>query len=171
MTGSSTNLQDAIDNYVQQAQQRSAKVTTSATVVGARQIQANVAVTNLAEYKDAQGKTQQSYQPHYQVITAQNQVQIYEELNLNADGKFTTNFTRRDVQLKDNRLLPAGWTTKGPDPSLNGRYLHSTFPEGNAVNDPDYKDGKAGTDNITYRITLPAGVDPRKCRVEATLYY
>ena len=224
MTGSSTDLQDAIDNYVQQAQSKSAKVTTSATVVGAQQIQANVAVTNLAghrfpsgvsfrrlfiellvtddnqkvvwasgrtnnlgvivdgngkplpseffaEYKDAQGKTRQSYQPHYQIITAQNQVQIYEELNQDADGKFTTNFTRRDVQLKDNRLLPAGWTTKGPDSSLNGRYLHATFPEGNAVNDPDYKDGKAGTDNITYRITLPAGVDATKCKVQATLYY
>ena len=63
-----------------------------------------------AEYKDTQGKVQQSYQPHYETITAQNQVQIYEELNLNAEGKFTTNFTRRDVQLKDNRLLPIGWT-------------------------------------------------------------
>ena len=224
MTGSSTDLQDAIDNYVQQAQNESAKVSATASVIGPAQLQANVAVTNLAghrfpsgvsfrrlfiellvadenqkvvwasgrtnnlgvivdgdgkplpseffaEYKDGQGKTQQSYQPHYQIITAQNQVQIYEELNLNADGKFTTNFTRRDVQLKDNRLLPIGWATKGPDPSLNGRYLHATFPEGNAVNDPDYKDGKAGTDNIAYRITLPAGVDPRKCRVQATLYY
>ncbi|MGH9802244.1 MAG: hypothetical protein ACRD82_17920, partial [Blastocatellia bacterium] len=91
--------------------------------------------------------------------------------NKDADGKFTTNFTRRDVQLKDNRLLPMGWTHKGPDASLNGRYLHSTFPEGNAVKDPDYQDGKAGTDNITYKIKLPAGVDAAKCRVQATLYY
>jgi hypothetical protein len=224
MTGSSTDLQDAIDNYVQQAQQRSAKVTTTVTVTGAQQIQADVAVTNLAghrfpsgvsfrrlfiellvtddkqnvvwasgrtnglgvivdgngkplpseffaEYKDAQGKVRQSYQPHYETITAQNQVQIYEELNLNADGKFTTNFTRRDVQLKDNRLLPIGWTHKGPDPSLNGRYLDSTQPEGNAIKDPDYQDGKAGTDNITYKIKLPAGVDASKCKVQATLYY
>ncbi len=224
MTGSSTDLQDAIDNYVQQAQNESAKVTARATVTGAQQIQANVAVTNLAghrfpsgvsfrrlfiellvtdenqkvvwasgrtnnlgvivdgngkplpseffaEYKDAQGKTRQSYQPHYEIITAQNQVQIYEELNQDADGKFTTNFTRRDEQVKDNRLLPMGWTKKGPDPSLNGRYLHATFPEGNAAKDPDYQDGKAGTDNITYRITLPAGVNAAKCRVQATLYY
>jgi len=224
MTGSSTDLQDAIDNYVQQAQQRSAKVTTTVTVTGAQQIQADVAVTNLAghrfpsgvsfrrlfiellvtddkqnvvwasgrtnglgvivdgngkplpseffaEYKDAQGKVRQSYQPHYETITAQNQVQIYEELNLNADGKFTTNFTRRDVQLKDNRLLPIGWTQKGPDPSLNGRYLDSTHPEGNAIKDPDYQDGRAGTDNITYKIKLPAGVDASKCKVQATLYY
>lgn len=224
MTGSSTDLQDAIENYVQQAQNESAKVTATAVVTGAGQIQAKVAVTNLAghrfpsgvsfrrlfiellvtddkqqvvwasgrtnelgvivdgsgnplpseffaEYKDGQGKVRQHYQPHYEVITAQNQVQIYEELNQDVDGKFTTNFTRRDVQLKDNRLLPFGWTRKGPDPSLNGRYLHATFPEGSATKDPDYQDGRAGTDNITYKIILPPGTDATKCSVQATLYY
>lgn len=224
MTGSSTDLQDAIDNYVQQAQNNSAKITASATAVGAQQIEAKVAITNLAghrfpsgvsfrrlfielvvtdanqkvvwasgrtnelgvivdgngkplpseffaPYRNAQGQMKQSYQPHYQVITTQNQVQIYEELNQDAEGKFTTNFTRRDVQLKDNRLPPIGWTKAGPDKSLNGRYLHATFPEGNAVNDPDYQDGKAGTDNITYQIKLPAGVDASKCRVQASLFY
>ncbi len=223
MTGSSTDLQDAIDNYVQQAQSESAQVAASAIVTGPQQLQANVSVTNLAghrfpsgvsfrrlfielsvtdanqkvvwasgrtnnlgvivdgngkplpseffsEYKDAQGKTRQSYQPHYEIITSQNQVQIYEELNQDADGKFTTNFTRRDEQVKDNRLLPIGWTRKGPDPSLNGRYLQATFPEGNAAKDMDYLNGK-GMDKLVYRITLPAGVDPRKCRVQATLYY
>ena len=224
MSGSSTDLQDAIDNYVQQAQTRSAKVAATATVTGPQQIETKVTVTNLAghrfpsgvsfrrlfielvvtdanqkvvwasgrtnelgvivdgngkplpseffaPYQTAQGQVKQSYQPHYQVITAQNQVQIYEELNQDAEGKFTTNFTRRDVQLKDNRLLPVGWTKAGPDKSLNGRYLHATFPEGNAVNDPDYQDGKAGMDNITYQIKLPAGVDASKCRVQASLYY
>lgn len=224
MSGSSTDLQDAIDNYVQQAQDTSAQIAATATVTGAQQIEANVTVTNMtghrfpsgvgfrrlfvelrvtddkqglvwasgrtnglgvivdendkplpseffAAYKDPQGKIRQSYQPHYEIITAQNQVQIYEELNLDADGKFTTNFTRRDVQLKDNRLLPIGWTSKGPDPSLNGRYLAATHPEGNAANDPDYQDGKAGVDNITYRIDLTSGVDPAKCRVQASLYY
>lgn len=224
MSGSTTDLQDAIDNYVQQAQSKSAKIAATATAIGAQQIEAKVSVSNLAghrfpsgvsfrrlfiellvtdanqkvvwasgrtnelgviidgngkplpseffaEYKDAQGKIRQSYQPHYETITAQNQVQIYEELSQDADGKFTTNFTRRDVQVKDNRLLPVGWTHKGPDASLNGRYLHATYPEGNAEKDPDYQDGKAGTDNLTYKITLPAGVDATKCRVLVTLYY
>jgi Cytochrome P460 len=224
MSGSTTDLQDAIDNFVQQAQNDTAKVTTSSVVTGPQQLEAKVSITNqtghrfpsgvsfrrlfiellvtddkqnivwgsgrtnalgvivdgsgkplpsefFAEYRDSQGQIRQSYQPHYEIITAQDQVQIYEELSQDADGKFTTNFTRRDVQLKDNRLLPVGWTRKGPDASLDGRYLHATYPEGNAVNDPDYQDGKAGTDNLAYKIQLPAGVDAAKCRVQATLYY
>ena len=97
------------------------------------------------EYQDSQGRTQQHYQPHYQIINAQDQVQIYEELTQNAEGKFTTNFVRRDDTIKDNRLLPIGWTSAGPDPSLNGRFLESTFPEGEAVNDPDYQNGQGTT--------------------------
>jgi hypothetical protein len=97
-------------------------------------------------------------------------VQIYEELTKNADGKFTTSFTRRDTIVKDNRLLAIGWTERGPDPSLNGRFLEATHPEGSAVNDPDYHDGRAGADHITYQITLPAGVDAARCTVHATLY-
>src|SRR5215212_5603548 len=51
-----------------------------------------------------------AYQEHHTVITNDDQVQIYEELTKDADGKFTTSFIRRDHDLKDNRLLPIGWT-------------------------------------------------------------
>jgi hypothetical protein len=123
------------------------------------------------EYVDAQGAVRQHYQPHHEVITSQDQVQIYEELVQNADGKFTNSFVRRDHIVKDNRLLPTGWTARGPDPSLQGRFLEATHPEGSAVDDPDYQDGHAGTDHVTYLITLPAGVDPTTCTLEATLNY
>src|SRR5262249_17817306 len=56
-------------------------------------------------YTDAQGRLQQRSQPHYEVITSQDQVQIYEELVRDANGRFTTNFTRRFAIVKDNRLL------------------------------------------------------------------
>jgi len=224
MTGSYTDLQDAIDNYVQQARSRTAEIKASASVTGPQQIQADVAITNLTghrlptgvgfrrmfiellvtdddqnvvwasgrtndlgvivdgtgkslpseffdDYKDRDGKVQQSYQPHYEMIDKQDHVQIYEELLQDATHKFTTSFTRRDVLVKDNRLLPHGWTEKGPDPSLNGRYLDATHPEGTAKEDPDYQDGKAGTDHITYKIELPPGVGAKKCRVRASLYY
>jgi len=224
MSGSTTDLPDAIDNVTQQAQERTAHITAAARASGPGRIQADVAVTNLVghrlpsgvgfrrafiellvkddqgrivwssgrtdrlgiildgdgrilpsefftEYVDAQGHVQQHYQPHHEVITAQDQVQIYEELVQSADGKFTTSFVRRDVIVKDNRLLPIGWTEAGPDPSLNDRFLESTHPEGSAVDDPDYHDGRAGTDHVTYQISLPAGVDATKCTVEATLYY
>ena len=228
MSTSTTDLQDTIDNYVQQARSTTARLTTSATVTGPLQIQADVAVTNLtghrfpsgvgfrrafiellvysnqqehgqqkvvwssgrtnslgviidgngnplpseffSEYTDSHGIEKQAFQPHYEIIGQQDQVQIYEELTRDAAGKFTTNFTLRDDSPKDNRLLPIGWTKNGPDPSLNGRFLHATYPEGNAANDPDYQDGK-GTDHITYEIELPPGTDPATCRVQATLYY
>ncbi|HEX6178470.1 MAG TPA: hypothetical protein VF057_08920, partial [Thermoanaerobaculia bacterium] len=110
------------------------------------------------------------YQKHHTVITSDDQVQIYEELVKNADGQFTTSFIRRDKDVKDNRLLPIGWTEKGPDPSLNGRFLEATFPHGDAKKDPDYRDGK-GHDRVTYRIELPRDVDPSKVSVRASLYY
>jgi mono/diheme cytochrome c family protein len=111
-----------------------------------------------------------AYQPHHQVITSDDQVQIYEELTKDADGNLTTSFIRRDEEVKDNRLLPLGWTEKGPDPSLNGEFLHATFPKGNAADDPDYRNHK-GNDTVTYKITLPRDVDPANVSVRATLYY
>jgi hypothetical protein len=121
------------------------------------------------EYTDGEGRVQQRFQPHYQLITAPNQVQIYEELTKNAEGKFTTSFIRRAQTVKDNRLLPIGWTEHGPDPSLNGRFLESTHAE-HVDGDPDYVNGQ-GTDHITYWIRLPAGVKPARTTVQATLYY
>ena len=72
--------------------------------------------------------------------------------------------------MKDNRLLPAGWSPTGPDPSLNGEFLEATFPKGEAERDPDYRDGK-GSDTVTYRIQLPPDVDPKNVSVQARLFY
>ena len=117
------------------------------------------------------GKLQQAYQPHYQSIDAQNQVQIYEELVKDTNGQFTTSFLRRDDEFKDNRLLLAGWSKAGPDPkNFNGVFLHATWPKGGAENDPDYQNG-SGTDSVRYNVTLPAGLDPAKLSIRATLYY
>lgn len=221
MSSSSTDLEDAIDNIAEQAQQRTATLQVAAEATDYRTVTIEVAVTNLTghrfpsgvgfrrafiellifdrtalvwasgrtnalgvivdgngevlpsefftEYTDSQGRVQQHFQPHYQVITSPQQVQIYEELIKNAEGKFTTSFTRRDETVKDNRLLPTGWTEHGPDPSLNGRFLAATHAEG-VHGDPDYVNGQ-GMDRIIYRITLPAGVDASRVAVQATLYY
>ncbi|MGC2401815.1 MAG: hypothetical protein WA510_18610 [Acidobacteriaceae bacterium] len=112
----------------------------------------------------------QAYQPHYQTIDSQDEVQIYEELVQDSQGQFTTSFVRRDKILKDNRLLPQGWTGTGPDPSLSGVFLDATYPKGRASLDPDYRDG-SGTDRVAYHIKLPSGIDPANCKVAATLYY
>jgi hypothetical protein len=121
-------------------------------------------------YQDQNNVTRQHFQDHYTTITSEDQVQIYEELVQDANGKFTTSFVRRDGTIKDNRLLPAGWSKDGPSPWLSDRYLRATHPDGRAELDPDYQDGRGG-DTLTYNITLPAGVDPARCIVRTTLYY
>jgi hypothetical protein len=118
------------------------------------------------------------YQPHFygaaRPITSPTQVQIYEELVKDGNGNFTTSFIRRDRTVKDNRLLPKGWTARGPDPaSLGGEFLHATFPEGDAAKDPSYLDG-SGTSVVRYAVpltALPAGIDPGRLRITATMFY
>jgi cytochrome P460 len=128
------------------------------------------------------GINPQYYQPHYfwdlekgtgAPITRQDQVQIYEELNLNNQCALTTSFIRRDYQLKDNRLLPYGWTSTGPlrpdkTPIIPAEFLHETLPV-KVGNDPAYADG-SGTNVVRYEIPLQ-GLDPNKLTVKATLYY
>ena len=106
---------------------------------------------------------EQRYEPHYQRITRQNQVQIYEELTKNPEGVFTTSFLARMDTLKDNRLLPKGWTAEGPEgfgafyspePAEAKKALQATHPEGNVLQDKQFLDG-SGSDVITYQPTLP----------------
>jgi Cytochrome P460 len=91
----------------------------------------------------------QIYQPHYEVITGEDQAQIYEELVEDTEGKITTSFVGLDHAIKNNRLQPKGWRTDGP-------YAEFTAPHGNAEQDPDYdgRTGASGIDKIVYRIPL-----------------
>jgi len=101
------------------------------------------------------------FQPHYEVITRENQVQIYEELVASPEGDITTSFLALDHHVKENRLLPRGWRKDGP-------WAEHTAPLGNAGTDADYGDG-SGSDSIVYRVPLVAV--PGAARVRATLYY
>ncbi len=121
--------------------------------------------------RDAHGH--QQYQPHFDErnpITRSNQVEIFEELTRDATGNFTTSFVHRDHTIKDNRLLPRGWSRTGPTPALPAYFLHATYPEGRAANDPTFTDGQ-GHAVVRYAIALPRGVNPAHLRVTATLYY
>ena len=120
------------------------------------------------ETVEKDGKQVQSYHPHHRVITSQNQVQVYEELATDAKGVITTSFIHRDHHLKDNRLLPAGWSKDGPPGGMPAAFLHATYPHG-VGDDPQYKNGH-GTDIIKYRVTLPECFDCKKVKVKATLY-
>ncbi|WP_420010558.1 hypothetical protein [Tateyamaria sp.] len=121
------------------------------------------------------GADEALYQPHYRVITDQSQVQIYEELTQNAKGEFTSSFVHRVHHPKDNRLTPLGTLTPGlaafnekfGDSEVTAAFMKATMPEGLAKSDPDFV---PGSDQLEYRITLPAGVAPGDVTVTATLY-
>ena len=229
MSGSNTDLDDAIAFFAQQAQEQTANLEITNFKVAGGVVEAEVTVTNKTGHKlpsgvgfrrlfiellvlrtsagrdeiiwqsgrtntmgvilDGDGQVLgtefhkpikingelRSYQPHWETITSQNQVQIYEELTQNAKGEFTYSFIHRDTEVKDNRLLARGWTPKGPDPSIPMAFIEPTHPTGNAAKDPEYqadpKIGYAlGIDKVVYRVALPAGTDPANVRVKATLY-
>jgi hypothetical protein len=120
-----------------------------------------------------------TFQPHYRVVDAEDEAQIYEELTLDAKDRFTTSFIHRDRHPKDNRLLARGWlaqehlATKSP---IVKQFLEATDPEGDSVHpDPDFGDndgrGATGVDHVDYVMDLPEGVRREDVIVRATMYY
>ena len=111
---------------------------------------------------------EQTYQPHYQVVDSQSSAQIYEELLRDSRGRFTTSFLARAEDVKDNRLLPDGWTPHGPE-GFAPEFAEATTPHGDAASDADFTDG-TGSDTVTYVAMIPAGAaEPLEVRV--ALYY
>jgi len=131
----------------------------------------------------------QSFQPHYTTITRQDQAQVYQELVRDPRGRLTTSFLSLADIVKDNRLLPRGWTPSVAlaekeglgSPKLSAADLtHHILPDlpdgkGGQVNDPWYKPktdgGKGGGgDELTYAIPL-ADIKSTPASVRVTLYY
>lgn len=110
-------------------------------------------------------RRKQVFQPHFDLITSEDQVQIYEELMADTEGRITTSFVGSDHALKNNRLLPKGWRADGP-------YAAVTGPHGDAEKDPEYinKSGSTGADTIRYRIPLTEKTRDAVA-VMAVLYY
>jgi hypothetical protein len=127
------------------------------------------------------------HQPHHQVITREDQVQVYEELiSAPADvaapvcgpgtkpaGRLTTSFLSGCSKVKDNRILPHGFL-KLPERIEISRALGADVrlaqESGSTAvgDDPDYRNG--GGDSLTYRIPL-SQLSKRPTAVKATLYY
>ena len=91
-----------------------------------------------------------NFEPHYQVINDENQVQIYEIVTGDVENNFTTLLERAAVALKDNRLPPLGFTT-------THEVYDTTVIAGTALNDPDFniENGVEGSarDLIQYHIS------------------
>lgn len=106
------------------------------------------------------------FEPHYDVINNDSEVQIYEMVLGDVNGDFTTVLTRAYSPLKDNRLVPNGFSTS------HSAY-DTTVVAGNAIDDNDFNNFEglegSGSDNIQYNIPL-SGYDG-ELSVEATVYY
>jgi len=106
---------------------------------------------------DAQG-----IEPHYDVITAADQVQIYEPIMGDTAGNVTTTLLLASQYLKDNRILPQG-------------YNAATAPIeiavwGDAATDADFV---GGSDRVTYQVpvTSATGLTVEVEMVYQTLSY
>ncbi len=127
------------------------------------------------------------HQPHYQVISRQDQAQIYQELvtappatgtaqcgpAAPPTGALTTSFLSICAKLKDNRLLPSGFLSLPQRVEISralgagADMAEDTSPVG-VDGDPDYNNG--GGDTLRYQIPL-ADIQGQPASVEAVFYY
>jgi len=84
-----------------------------------------------------------AFEPHYDLITSGDQVQIYEPVMQNSDGEVTYTLLRAAAYVKDNRMLPSGFKKRkaGDDIAVRGK----------AGKDKNFV---GGSDQITYRIDV-----------------
>lgn len=98
-----------------------------------------------------------SYEPHYDLITSADQVQVYESIMQNNLGEVTYTLLRGMNYLKDNRILPAGFNKATAHPDIK---VH-----GNANSDSNFV---GGSDTITYRIS---GLTDTQYAIDTELLY
>ncbi|MCQ8104277.1 thrombospondin type 3 repeat-containing protein [Methylomonas sp. SURF-2] len=88
-----------------------------------------------------------SFEPHYELISSPEQVQVYEAIMGNNLGEVTYTLLRGKEYLKDNRILPKGFDKLNAPSDIQ--------VVGEALSDADFV---GGSDEIRYRIeTLPPG--------------
>ncbi len=90
-----------------------------------------------------------AYEPHYDLITSSDQVQIYEPIMVNSDGEVTYTLLRAAAYIKDNRILPNG-TDKASLPVDIAVY-------GEALEDTNFV---GGSDTLSYQIDVTNAQGP-----------
>ncbi|HSL16715.1 MAG TPA: hypothetical protein VLB51_02295 [Methylomirabilota bacterium] len=98
------------------------------------------------------------FEPHHEVISKPEEVQVYEAVMVDPDGRVTTGLLSAVRFVKDNRLLPSGFDPATADPDI--------AVQGGAAADPDFS---GGSDRVRYRVEVDPGVAP--FRVTAKLWY
>ncbi|MGV9012679.1 MAG: T9SS type A sorting domain-containing protein [Flavobacteriales bacterium] len=107
------------------------------------------------------------YEPHHDLITQGDQVQIYEMVMGDVNGNVTTTLHRASFPLKDNRLVPIGFSTSHPS-------YDTTLIAGLALTDPDFNHGAGGVegnggDIVHYHI--PTDGYTGSLQVKTKVYY
>jgi hypothetical protein len=95
------------------------------------------------------------YEFHYEIINRAEQVQIYEAILKDAEGRLTTSVLSAAGFLKDNRLLPSGFEKSAPYPDIAVR--------GGAMEDENFL---GGGDVVTYIIPVGGGSGPHTLTAE-----
>jgi len=98
------------------------------------------------------------FEPHYDEICSADQVQIYEAILGDGNGKVTTGLLHAVGYLKDNRLLPRGFDKK--------RAGKNIAVVGSAAGDENFA---GGGDRVRYSVALGKALGP--FRVEVELWY
>jgi hypothetical protein len=97
------------------------------------------------------------FEPHYDEITSPDQVQIYEDILGDPQGRVTTGLLTGIRYLKDNRLLPRGFDKRSAD--------KDTAVIGDAQNDANFV---GGSDRVHYSVSAGAAAG---LRIEVELWY
>jgi hypothetical protein len=95
------------------------------------------------------------FEPHYREITSSQQVEIYEPILKDSEGKVTTGLLHAVGYLKDNRLLPHGFEKATADKDI--------AVTGDAANDPGFTDSGS---SVRYVVSTGNAMGPFKVEVE-----
>lgn len=97
--------------------------------------------------------------PHFDVVTAPEQVIVYEMVAVDRHGEPTVSLAEMVEHRKDTRLLPRGWRPDGP-------HADETAPVGTQGDD----DFAGGGDVVTYALSLPEGTSGELLIIARMLY-
>jgi hypothetical protein len=98
------------------------------------------------------------FEQHHRVIEKPDQVQIYEPILADKEGRVTTGLLHAVKYLKDNRIAPIGFDKK--------KAAADVAVHGEALADDDFTDG---SDQVSLRV--PVGGHPGPYKVEVELLY
>ncbi len=106
------------------------------------------------------------FEPHFDVIRSEDEVQIYELVVADVNDNVTTVLVRGDHALKDNRLPPQGFTTS-----------HATYDTvrivGEAVSDPNFnmEEGQEGSGSDIVYFNIPTQGNLGALEATAKVFY